>query len=318
LKRGAFEEVSRIPLDQQTYRLAFSATERELWTLSGAGNGYSPSTGRSVLEAWDMSGYRELSQAVGAAAIKTARFPSPGDLIAAAPVTTSRQAAAEFKVDGNKIYNSRTGLDVTPQEIRDLKDVFELEISPDGNFLSIVLQNGEEDVTEDGPFSVVVWDLAHAVKISTLNCRAWIRIHRFSPASGFLAIGDKSGFVQILDLRRRTVNSVQRSAKITAVEFSTGDEYVAIGDAQGFVSVLRAASFEDLVHLQHDGEVSRLSFSTDRRYLAVTDIEDDRFIDNEYQEVLRIWQLRTAELLGEACNRLNRFWPGTNSSPCSR
>jgi hypothetical protein len=53
-----------------------------------------------------------------------------------------------------------------------------------------------------------------------------------------------------------------------------------------------------------------LSFSADLRYLAVRDYEpDERF-------VLHIWQLRTADLLDQACKRFSRFSFSADTSFC--
>jgi WD40 repeat protein len=311
IKRGEFQELTRVPLSEQTYRLGFSSDERMLFTLSGTEGGASQSGG-TTMEAWDVSGYREVSKATGTSARESARFPSAPGPVFGPGKTTRRQAAGNFKVDKNKVFNALSGVDVAPQEIRDLTNVFDSELSADGRFLAITLQDGEEDVTESGPFQVVVWDLEQGKRLSTVRCHAWIRLSEFSPASKFLAVGDKSGFVQILNVHQGTIHSAQRSLKITALAFSPTDDYLAIGDAQGLVSVLKTIDFEDIVHLQHGGEVASLSFSTDVRYLAVSDIEDDRSDNGQpaSQEVVRIWQLRTSDFLDEACRRLSRFRSG--------
>jgi WD40 repeat protein len=136
---------------------------------------------------------------------------------------------AHEKGDAVRLFDLKTGRDITPSEIKVIEHVNSFRVSEEGNYLAILSQEGEEDVDERGAHDLLVWDLTYSRKVRSIVSSAWISTYDFSHNSSYLAVGDHGGLVQILNLSGGRIETFEYHAPITAVAFSPDEKICGDG-----------------------------------------------------------------------------------------
>ncbi len=109
----------------------------------------------------------------------------------------------------------------------------------------------------------------------------------------------KSGEVRLLN---KPIALPQRAAgDVSAVAFSLDGKYVATGNTDETVRVYQLPSGQEVSRLSHLGSIAALEFSADGASIVVTSTESA-----QHEVAINQYDLRTANLVREACARLDR------------
>ncbi|MEW7992509.1 MAG: toll/interleukin-1 receptor domain-containing protein [Candidatus Thiodiazotropha sp.] len=150
--------------------------------------------------------------------------------------------------------------------------------------------------------SLFVWRWNQAEDFTEIPLEKKIRRLIISDSGNRLAVlgqGDKS-VITIWDLGlRQPLTTITQESAITDASFDPGDAYLATSSSDFNARIWDLSSGEQICQFSHDADVGRVSFSHgEGRYVASAGGRSDR--------CCRVWLWQSADLVAEACARLNR------------
>jgi WD40 repeat protein len=239
--------------------------------------------------------------------IKT--FPLPAYASWTAISDDRRYLAVSPYANGLMIIDLRSGTDITPENLRSLKQIRSFRFAPNGEYLAIVFDSVGW-VTSDLSEKFGVWRLRDSRQIATRSSNRAFLDYIFSSGQESLLAVTKDNSIELFDLRTSAQHTLPASSRVRTVAFSSDGKMVAMGDDTGLVKIFETSTRGEVAHLQHEDEVTNVAFSNDGKYLATsTRAATDRPRPGE-EHLLHVWLLRSTDLLKEACSRLTRFREG--------
>lgn len=188
------------------------------------------------------------------------------------------------------IADANAGRDITPKEIRGMHDVDDFLISADGATLAIVQQSGDPVLDPEPPFRLMLWDPVRGRKAREIAFPAWINQCAMSGDGSFIVAGDRNGTIQILDLRNKSLRTLNQYASVTSIAFNKDASLMAAADMSNTIMVYETREFEPIAQLK--GTPQNIAFS-----------DDDRFIGSERNGVSF---LNMTDLLAELRSRVKQ------------
>lgn len=305
--------------------------------LDGGGFGVWDVRARKAIAVPPEPGYESLEQPVlspdGAVMARVCKKPSAGgftvmaykldgDAYKKTAAWDTREWPGEFSISPSgeylvaSVFNKPVellslsdGHDITPSGVKAWGKVTSTNISTTGNLLAAV-------VSEGGPReSLRVWDVSRGREVKSVPGRGTITTYALSRNDRYLAVADSEGLVRTFDLSGKDSGSVRHDASVSALAFSPDESYLASGDEAGMMRVIETKSWDEVARMPHFGIVKRIAFSEDgSRVAASTDAPKEDYADRREAHMLHVWLLNPAELIKEACRRLERFTGGAGES----
>ena len=151
-----------------------------------------------------------------------------------------------------------------------------------------------------------MWDLQKLDILKLIRSKTRISAYEFSPGSSYLAVGDRSGRLQIVHTNNLFTKDIYSNFPISSVAFSADEKYVAIGDEGGLVRVNKTDDWSETTQLAYSGIVHGLLFSCNSEYIAVSITAEDSMFSDEFTEnyMLYVTPLSLKLLIAEAERRL--------------
>jgi WD40 repeat protein len=236
----------------------------------------------------------------------TQPFPLPAYATWTAISNDGKYLAVSPYANGIRIIDLRSGTDITPANLRSLKQIRSFKFAPNGEYLAIVFDSAGS-VTSDFSEQFGVWRLRDFRQIATLTSNRAFLDYTFSSGQESLLAVTKDNSIELINLRTSARHTLPGSSRVRTVAFGSDGKLVAMGDDTGLVKIFETSSIEEIAHLQHEDTVTNVAFSNDGKYLATsTRAGTDRPRPGE-EHLLHVWLLRSTDLLKEACSRLTRF-----------
>jgi len=236
--------------------------------------------------------------------IKT--FPLPAYATWAAISDDGRFLAVSPYANGMRIIDLRSGTDITPANLKSLKQVRSFKFAPNGEYLAIVFDS-VRSVESDLPEQFGVWRLRDFRQIATLSSKRSFSDYIFSSGHESLLAVTKDNSIELFNLRSGAQHTLPASSRVRTVAFSAHGRLVAMGNDTGLVTIFETSTRSEIAQLQHEDDVTNITFSNDGQYVATsTRADTDRPRPGE-EHLLNVWLLRPTDLVTEACHRLMRF-----------
>lgn len=202
-----------------------------------------------------------------------------------------------------EVLSVKDGRDLTPKPLRGMK-ALEMRLGPTGKHLATQLTGGTTDRT------VQIWSLSEGIEVKSIKHSAWVPVIEFSPGERFLLTASEDYTTHLLDLKSYQLTRMENDANVYAGAFSADEHYYATGSNEGLLKVsLTASPNTEVARVQHKGQVTKIAFSADNRFLATASTFHYPYrVASEESNSLRVFLLRPQDLIDEAAARIQSIF----------
>ncbi|HKP87714.1 MAG TPA: TIR domain-containing protein [Blastocatellia bacterium] len=283
--------VSEVETGSSAKALALSPNDKYLVVADGPGTDKSQVAVR-VWEGWSSQNPKQVATLAGGKKVGGIAFDSGGTYLA---ISNDKDSDDDENQKGNepatevwKDWNT-----ATPQMIARIpskSNIAGLAFNPMGKHLA----------TADPDQGIRLWEGWQSKDYKQVNKSKLdqsVYAINFSPNGKFLAAATYQAVVILDAVSLKKVNRIRIGGTVEKISFSRDGKYLAVasGDVRVFENWDKRAARE-VAQLPHRDEIiSAVGFAPDSRYMITAT-----------GNVIRIWFLRPADLIDEACSRLTR------------